>query len=111
MEHFVSEIFDKEPERWGLRGDPFLWRYLKSHYETVAFPYSSGELERDILRIFESFTGEPPALGKIYPVPEFAKSHVGMSTGMLSGDFWLETAIPLLLNRLERLNADLGEKI
>ena len=25
----VSAIFDPEPLQWGLRGDPFLWEYLK----------------------------------------------------------------------------------
>lgn len=34
----------------------------------------------------------------------FAKTHVGMSTGWVSGDFWLDTAIPLLMERLERAN-------
>lgn len=106
MEHFVSEIFEKEPERWGLRGDPFLWRYLKKRYETVALPYSADDLKRDVLRDFERFAGEPPVSGKFYYVPEFAKKHVGMSTGMLCADFWLDTAIPLLTERLEKLNSE-----
>lgn len=104
MEHFVSEIFLEEPKRWGLRADPFLWRYLKERYETVALPYPPEELKRDILRAFEHFAGEPPILGGIHRAPEFAKTHVGMSTGLLSGDFWLDSAIPLLMQRLTGSN-------
>lgn len=104
MERFVSEIFAEEPEKWGLRGDPFLWRYLKEYYKTVALPYPAEKLERDIFAAFERFSGERPERGKFCQAPEFAKKHVGMSTGMLSGDFWLETAIPLLSERLARFN-------
>ena len=25
----VSSIFEKVPEKWGLRGDPYFWDYLK----------------------------------------------------------------------------------
>lgn len=39
MNHFVSEIF-AEPETWGLRGDPFLWEYLKKYYADIEIPYS-----------------------------------------------------------------------
>lgn len=45
-----------------------------------------------------------PNAGEICFVPEFAKKHVGMSTGGISADFWLGTAIPLLVERLEQLN-------
>lgn len=106
MERFVSEIFDEEPQRWGLRGDPFLWRYLKERYQTVALPYSVEELKQDILSVFEHFAGEPPAYGCIHRVPEFAKIRVGMSTGMISDDFWLDTAIPLLLERLKHFHGE-----
>ena len=26
----VSDLFDPEPQRWGLRGDPYLWRALRA---------------------------------------------------------------------------------
>ncbi|MDO4200419.1 MAG: hypothetical protein Q4D57_06710 [Clostridia bacterium] len=31
-EHKVSEIFEKEPDQWGLRGDPLLWKLLKKEF-------------------------------------------------------------------------------
>lgn len=110
MEHFVSEIFLEEPERWGLRGDPFLWRIIKERYAETLVPFPVEELRRDILKEFKWFCGEYPAFGGIHSAPGFAKVHVGMSTGKLDGDFWLNRAIPLLCRRLEKLNTVSGEK-
>lgn len=101
---YVSEIFAERPERWGLRGDPFLWERLEKRFGGVPVPYPPEELRRNILRELELLFGEEPSAGKICFVPEFAKVHVGMSTGGISADFWLETAIPLLVERLEQLN-------
>lgn len=101
MTHFVSEIFF-EPKHWGLRGDPFLWKYLKNYYVSIEIPYSIESLKEDIMQIFKNFTGEFPVRGKIYFVEEFTKIHVGMSTGMLSGTFWVNEAIPMLSERLKK---------
>ena len=101
---FVACIFDPEPTQWGLRGDPFLWRLLKERYQTVELSYSPRVLREEILRIFADLTGELPKPGKQYYVKQFTKTHVGMSTGWVSGDFWQATAIPLLMERLEQAN-------
>ena len=101
---YVSVIFTPEPVQWGLRGDPFLWQFLKERYQTVELPYPPKALREEILRIFADLTGELPEPGKHYYVNQFAKTHVGMSTGRISGGFWLDTAIPLLMERLERAN-------
>ena len=101
----VSIIFTPEPDQWGLRGDPFLWQLLKEQYQTVELPYPPKVLREEILRIFADLTGELPEPGKHYYVDQFAKTHVGMSTGCISGDFWQATAIPLLMERLEQTNS------
>lgn len=56
------------------------------------------------MQIFKNFTGEFPVQEKIYFVEKFAKIHVGMSTGMLSGTFWVNEAIPMLSERLKKIN-------
>ena len=101
---FVACIFEPEPVQWGLRGDPFMWQLLKERYQTVELPYSPKVLREEILRVFADLTGELPKPGKHYYVDQFAKTHVGMSTGWISGDFWQATAIPLLMGRLEQAN-------
>lgn len=104
MKRFVSEIFAERPKRWGLRGDPFLWARLETRFETISAPYPPEELRREITQELERLFGKAPSAGEICFVPEFAKKRVGMSTGGISADFWLDTAIPLLVERLERLN-------
>ncbi len=101
---YVSVIFTPEPSQWGLRGDPFLWHLLKERYQAAELPYPPEALRKEILRVFADLTGELPTPGKQYYVEQFAKTHVGMSTGWVSGDLWLDTAIPLLMERLERAN-------
>ena len=104
MNQFVSGIFEPEPDQWGLRGDPFLGEYLMERDQTVVFPYSIQMFREDLYGIFEELIGEFPVSGKDYYVEQFAEKHVGMSTGWLSGTFWRNTAIPLLLRRLEQAN-------
>ena len=104
---FVSAIFDPEPAQWGLRGDPFLWHYLKECYALVKLPYPPEKFWEDVFRLFIDLTGEAPAPGGQYFIEKFAKGHVGMSTGFLSGDFWLDQGLPMLLSRLEDQNAAL----
>lgn len=70
----------------------------------MELPYPPKVLREEILRIFADLTGELPEPGKHYYVNQFAKTHVGMSTGWISGDFWKATAIPLLMERLEQTN-------
>jgi hypothetical protein len=42
----ISEIFEEEPIQWGLRGDPWLWRELKSKFESVPMPETSEALKK-----------------------------------------------------------------
>ena len=91
MNHFVSEIF-AEPETWGLRGDPFLWEYLKKYYADIEIPYSIEQFHSEILLTFQEFTGRPLEKGEQYMASEFAKVHAGMSTGQLDGSFWIDKA-------------------
>ena len=100
----VASIFNPEPVQWGLRGDPFLWQLLEERYQTVELPYPPKVLREENLRIFADLTGELPVPGKHYYIEQFAKTHVGMSTGWVSGEFWQATAIPLLTERLEQAN-------
>jgi len=30
--NLVADLFDPEPEQWGLRGDPYLWREMKETF-------------------------------------------------------------------------------
>ncbi len=42
----MADLFDPEPETWGLRGDPYLWRALREHLSETDIPASVDEVVR-----------------------------------------------------------------
>ena len=105
MAHYVAEIFDDEPKQWGLRGDPDFWNYLRNRFESTQLPYSGEDLKNEIAEEFRLLAGSYPEDGKTYFVKSLATVHKGMSTGALSGNFWVTKAIPLLIIRLQIANS------
>ena len=95
----LSAIFEEKPARWGLRGDPYFWDYLKEHAENMDM-MSPDELEAWIKAEYVSLSGKP--LTDQYM--DFAKikqfAHGGMSSGGVDNRWWVEKGIPLLKNRL-----------
>lgn len=94
---FVGKYFDPEPDQWGLRGDPHLWRDMKLKTLKTIIPATSSEFEQFLLKLFKELTGEEPHKGKEFYVKKYAT--YGMSKGFISSDFWLEKGFPLLLQR------------
>lgn len=97
MARYLSEILVDRPEQYGLRGDPYFWDYLEAYFSKIEFPYSETWLTDDIYRLFIQVSGEQLRPDATPYVEEFA--HGGMSSGGLSGDFWINRAIPLLVER------------
>jgi hypothetical protein len=102
---FVAELFTPEPMPWGLRGDPHLWREMRGEFEDVPCPETPEELDALIQATFEELTSHPLTA----PEPFYMKRHAhgGMSSGMISPEFWRSTALPLLR---ERLTARLSQR-
>ena len=94
----LSYLFEKEPERWGFRGDPYFWRYLKEKAEDVQLPSNESELEEWIKAQHLEVSNVELTEESIAIVKEFA--HGGMSSGGLSGEWWTNTALPILKRRL-----------
>ena len=94
----IAKLFEEEPAQWGFRGDPYLWKELQAHFETVEIPESPEKLKALIVAAFEVATNLTLESERIY-LKEV--DHGGMSGGMISTVFWRETAIPLLLSRYE----------
>ena len=98
----LSAIFEEKPARWGLRGDPYFWDYLKEHAENMDM-MSPDELEAWIKEEYHSLSGKP--LTDQYM--DFAKikqfAHGGMSSGGVDNRWWVENGIPLLKSRLTAL--------
>ena len=94
----VAALFQDEPHRWGLRGDPYLWREMRRHLEGVASPATSEGVISVIEKAFEELTGFP--LSHADPIYVERYSHGGMSSGYVNPKFWRETAVPLLQGSL-----------
>ena len=107
---FVSEIFERPTFVWGLRGDPFMWRYLQACFDTITLPFPAEMFRERYISCVQMLLGEMPEEGKKYYIPELGKIHVGMSTGHVSGKLWINEALPMLLERLNALNAACEEE-
>lgn len=94
-------LFDARPGQWGLRGDQFLWQDLALISRTLQLPASERDLTDLLLMLIKNLTGEELAVDKVIHVPRYR--YGGMSSGMVSADFWLDKAIPLLKKRLGQL--------
>lgn len=93
----IAEIFEEEPTPWGLRGDPFLWRELKIHLKETDMPETPEELKAIIENEYEKSTGHPISHRKCFGVERFRSR--GMSSGLISPEFWVNRGIPLLVSR------------
>lgn len=97
----LASLFDEEPFRWGLRGDPYLWREMRAHFDETPLPASTRELAALIEQAFASLTGHPLSETEPFHIERF--SHGGMSSGMVSPQYWREKAIPMLQERFDSL--------
>ena len=96
----LSVIFEDKPERWGYRGDPYFWDYLKEKAEEMEL------ITPELLEIW--IKDEHFALSGIELTEESTAvvdrfAHGGMSSGGIAGDWWCAVGIPLLKDRLKRV--------
>ncbi len=103
--HLISEselnnLFD-EPEQWGLRGDPYLWKTLKERFQYSSIS-NTEEFHSFLIDTFKDKTGGEPIKDQHYFVKEF--NFGGMSGGGISSNFWIETGFPLLIKRYKQLS-------
>ena len=95
----VTDLFDPEPVRWGLRGDPWVWRAMCEMLTGTYLPPSVGEVERLLTATFDRVVGVDLATE---PAPwvfreEFA--HGGMSGGTVHLETWRVELLPTLIDR------------
>ena len=95
---FVSSIFEEMPKQWGLRGDPYLWKEMRNEFSVVPVTISLEDFEKRFKEVFEKITGAPLTRECHMFLSKYA--HRGMSSGQISGEFWIDKALPLLLDRL-----------
>ena len=97
----IGELFEIEPRQWGLRGDPQLWKELRSKFSCTSLPKDTNELRLILSHGFEDAVGEPIEYCETALVDRF-HTH-GMSSGIVSGRFWRDVGFPLIISRFEEL--------
>ena len=98
---FVSDVFLEEPLQWGLRGDPYFWEMLKAAFAVDDLSMSEAALESKVHRIFKEKTQQDLTEDAVCYVEEYA--HGGISSGYLSGEWIVNRCIPMLQERLRKL--------
>jgi hypothetical protein len=99
----ASDLFDPEPQSWGLRGDPYLWRALRERLAGTELPASAEELTSLLHAAFRELTGVDLASDPASSVYREQYAHGGMSSGGISLDAWRQKLMPLLAERARDL--------
>lgn len=103
MAHKMADLFDPEPETWGLRGDPYLWRALRDHLSEVDIPESAEGVVRLLSASFAELAGLDLAGDPASSAYRVQYAHGGMSSGMISLDTWRQQLMPILVERARLL--------
>ncbi len=98
---YVSDIFRERPRQWGLRGDRYFWADLETEFAFEDVSMTEEELSDKIRQLFKQKTKQELIPDAICYVEEYA--HGGMSSGQVCGDWILNTCIPMLQERLRKL--------
>ena len=101
----MDTVFRSTPAGWGLRGDPILWAKLHGKFKRNIAPDSEEEFHARLESLIKEITGEnlnAKDKDMVFVPQIYEQSSDGSSSGMVSFDFWRETAIPLLCARFRQ---------
>ncbi len=107
MKADFSAVFEDRPQKWGLRGDPYLWEELRESFVGVELPLSADGVVELVCGRFEAITGVPLTYDARPYVERFA--HGGMSSGQVSGLFWIGRGMARILRNYETVVAACGD--
>ncbi|MBO4703077.1 MAG: hypothetical protein J5625_10515 [Lachnospiraceae bacterium] len=94
-----SILFENKPNKgWGSRGNPFFWDYLEKLASEIDYTIDADELEKWIKAVHLKLTGTELTADSDVFVEEF--DYGGMSSGRITGEWWLTVGIPYLKEQL-----------
>ena len=93
-----NKLFNKKPEQMGLRGDHLFWDELSRHADKII---TADDVIDLVKSLHEEKTGEKLTKSSMAYAKEYETE--GMSSGYISGEWWINKGIPLLINRLKDL--------
>ena len=97
----LAAVFEPEPDRWGLRGDPHVWRAMRDRLRGVT-PRTAAEARELLHTAFEEIVGvslNDDGLPDQVHRPEL--DHGGMSGGHVHIETWRTTLMPSLVLRAQ----------
>lgn len=95
----VDELFEEQPEYWGLRGDPYVWEAIRRRLVDVPLPDDDTELENLLLTTFASVVDVDLRIESAESVYRDEFAHGGISGGHVCIPTWRDRLIPLLVSR------------
>ncbi len=98
----VDELFEQQPEHWGLRGDPYVWEAIRQRLVSVPLPDGDTELENLLLTAFALVVGVDLRIESAENVYREEFAHGGISGGHVCIPTWRDRLIPLLVSRARR---------
>jgi hypothetical protein len=99
MTAVVSDLFEREPYQWGLRGDPYVWREMRSRLEGVPMPERWWTLRDLLVSTFHDVVGVDLVTTQEVAVHRPELDHGGMSGGRVHLGWWRDRLIPILVDR------------
>lgn len=99
----VGDLFERNPVQFGLRGDQYLWEALGREFSRTPLPASWFELRQLVVESIERAVRQPLIVEEDYAsvyVADFDPGH-GMSAGHVHLAWWLNTGIPIVVDRFE----------
>ena len=95
----VAMIFAEPQFGWGARGNPLLWNDLRTHFCNEGLPSTFEDFEKATYAYIETKIGRPFTEDTF--VKEYDKG--GMSSGMITPEWWRAIGIPELKKRYNSL--------
>lgn len=100
----IKRLFERKPDRWGTSGNEALWMEMAMLLAMDKAPDTAEELEKLVCDTFRELAGREMHSRELIRVERYDSG--GLARGMVSGDWWLTSAIPLLLKNFEELKQE-----
>lgn len=103
MSEGMSDLFEREPEQWGLRADPWVWAAMRTRLATTSVPPGTSAVQRLLLDTFAEVVGVDLSVDPLPDELQLVHRHEaaggGGSSGFVDALRWQRRLIPLLVSR------------
>jgi hypothetical protein len=107
----ISRLFDKEPGTgWASRGNPHLWDEMRLKSKNMQLLENEDEMKKYFYKLFKQITGIEIFDKKYVKINKYLLDS-GMSNGIVTCSWWIETGIPLLLDRYKNIKNFVADNV